>query len=76
MSLDYVVGFGDGGTTNVIGFDTAADSISLVGYANGTAAQVLANETITGGNTILALPDNATALFFGVTDLTLSNFTS
>jgi len=76
LSLDFVVGFPDGGTTNVIGFDTATDNISLVGYANGTAAQVLANETISGGNTILQLPDHATAVFYGVTDLTLSNFTS
>lgn len=75
LSLDFVVGFADGGTTNVIGFDTASDSISLVGYANGAAAQALASETITGGNTILALPDHATVVLFGVTDLTLANFT-
>jgi autotransporter-associated beta strand protein len=75
LSLDFVVGFPDGGTTNVIGFDTATDNISLVGYANGAAAQVLASETITGGSTILAIPDHATLVLFGVTDLTLSNFT-
>ena len=76
LSLDFVVGFPDGGTTNVIGFDTASDQIGLIGYANGTAAQVLASETIVGGNTILAIPNHATAVLFGVTDLTLSNFTS
>jgi autotransporter-associated beta strand protein len=75
LSLDFVVGFADDGTTNVIGFNTATDSIDLVGYANGAAEQALASATITGGNTILALPDHATAVFFGVTDLTLNNFT-
>jgi hypothetical protein len=75
LSLDFVVGFADDGTTNVIGFNTATDSIDLVGYASGAAEQALASATITGGNTILALPDHATAVFFGVTDLTLSNFT-
>jgi hypothetical protein len=73
LSLDYVVGFG-GGATYVDGFDVSRDQINLVGFANGTAQAVLAAETITGGNTILALPDNTHIELFGVTDLTIHNF--
>jgi autotransporter-associated beta strand protein len=74
LSLDYVVGFG-GGNTYVDGFDVARDQIHLVGFANGTAQAVLAAETVTGGNTILVLPDATHIELFGVTNLTINNFT-
>lgn len=75
LALDYVVGFG-GGTTNVIGFDAASELITLVGYAQGTAAQALASETVSGGNTYLELADGTHINLFGVTDLTGANFAS
>jgi len=73
LSLDYVVGFG-GGTTNVVGFDAAHDVISLVGYAQGTAQQAFASETVSGGNTYLELSDQTHINLIGVTNLTLANF--
>lgn len=75
LSLGYVVGFADGSTTNVLDFNVAQDQIALTGYAPGTASELLATETITGGSTILHFSDNATLTLFGVTDLTLGNFT-
>jgi hypothetical protein len=75
LALDYVVGFG-GGMTDVVGFNTASDMINLFGYANGTAQQALASETVAGGNTYLALSDNTRIDLFGVTNLTMANFTS
>jgi hypothetical protein len=74
LTLDYVAGF-TGGTTNVLGFNTSQDQISLFGYAAGTAAQMLANETITGGSTILQVPEGDKIVLFGVTNLTGANFT-
>jgi hypothetical protein len=50
--------------------------INLFGYANGTAQQALASETVAGGNTYLALSDNTRIDLFGVTNLTMANFTS
>jgi len=75
LALDYVVGFG-GGVTNVVGFDTSGDMINLFGYAGGTAQQALASETVSGGNTYLQLSDNTRIDLFGVTNLTIANFTT
>ena len=75
LTLAYVSGFG-GGFTNVQGFNVAQDAISLSGYAQGTAAQILANETITGGSTVLQIPNGGDQIvLFGVTGLMASNFT-
>ena len=63
-----------GGMTNVAGFNVATDHISLAGYAPGTAQQVLADETVSGGNTILQIPQGDSVVLFGVTGLTLNNF--
>jgi autotransporter-associated beta strand protein len=75
LSLDYVVGYGSGGVTNVTGFNVASDIINLTGYANGTGASLLANESIEGGNTVLHFTDNATLILYGATGLTAANFT-
>jgi hypothetical protein len=74
LSLDYVVGFG-GGTSNVFGFNSASDLISLFGYAAGAAQQALDSETVSGGNTYLELADQTHINLFGVTNLTMANFT-
>lgn len=73
LSLQYVDGIA-GGLTNVVGFDLSTDQINLVGYAQGTAQQVLDSETVSGGNTMLQIPQGDQVVLFGVTGLTLSNF--
>ena len=74
LNLVYVAGVG-GGITNVAGFDVNTDQISLAGYAQGTAQQVLDSETVAGGNTILQIPQGGDQItLFGVTDLTVANF--
>jgi hypothetical protein len=74
LTLAYVAGAG-GGITNVEDFNVATDSISLAGFAPGTAAQILANETIVGGGTILQIPNGGDQIvLYGVTGLTAANF--
>ena len=74
LTLAYVSG-SSGGLTNVLGFNVATDQISLNGYANGTAAQILATDTVTSsGATILQIPDGDKIVLFGVTNLTAANF--
>jgi fibronectin-binding autotransporter adhesin len=72
LTLAYVSG-GPSGTTNVDGFNAATDQISLSGFAQGAAAQILASETITGGSTVLHIGNDQVVLF-GVTNLTGANF--
>jgi hypothetical protein len=74
LTLAYIAG-ASGGLTNVEGFNAATDQIALSGFAAGTAAQILANETIAGGGTILQIPQGDQVVLFGVTNLTLANFT-
>jgi hypothetical protein len=75
LTLAYVNGVG-GGITNVENFNLATDSISLAGYSQGAAAQILASETVAGGNTILQLSDNGDKIvLFGTVGLTAANFT-
>ena len=73
LTLDYVSG-SSGGVTNVVGFNVTTDQISLSGYADGTAAQILASDTVTGGGTVLQIPDGDKIVLFGVTNLTAANF--
>jgi hypothetical protein len=74
LTLAYISGT-TGGVTNVVGFNVATDQISLSGYADGTAAQILASDTVTsGGATILQIPDGDKIVLFGVTNLTAANF--
>jgi hypothetical protein len=74
LTLNYVSGT-SGGVTKVVGFNVATDHIALSGYADGTAAQILASDTVTsGGATILQIPDGDKIVLFGVTTLTASNF--
>jgi len=74
LTLAYLGGQ-SGGVTNVEGFNVSQDVISLSGYASGTAAQVLASETVGGGNTQLQIPNGDKITLFGVTNLTIGNFT-
>ena len=75
LTLAYVSG-SSGGLTNVVGFNVATDHISLSGYADGTAAQILASDTVTsGGTTLLQIPDGDKIVLFGVSNLTAANFT-
>jgi len=73
FSLDFVAGFA-GGLENVLGFNTSTDTINLTGFANGTAAQVLADAQVSGGSTVLTLPDGSEIVLFGTTGLTINNF--
>ncbi len=74
LTLAYVAGIG-GGQTNVLGFNLGNDQISLAGYAQGTAQQILADETVSGGNTILQIPQGGDqVVLFGVTGFTAANF--
>jgi fibronectin-binding autotransporter adhesin len=74
LMLDLVNGFG-GGTTKIAGISLDQLHISLVEYAPGTAAAALASETVSGGNTYLALGDGTHVDLFGITGLSTSNFT-
>jgi hypothetical protein len=73
LELALVNGFG-GGTVAVAGLNLSQLTISLVNFAGGTEQQLLASETVSGGNTYLQLGNNTHVDLFGITGLTSSNF--
>lgn len=75
LSLVLGNGFG-GGTIKIAGLSASQLTITLVNYGSGEASQVLASETVSGGNTYLALSDNTHVDLFGITGLTSNNFVS
>jgi hypothetical protein len=74
FNLDFLAGF-PAGLEKVSGFNVSTDKINLIAFASGAAAQVLANEQVSGGNTVLNLGNGAEVVLFGVTGLTANNFT-
>ncbi len=71
---DYISGAAN---DTILGF-TPSDSATLFNYNIGEATTDLANATVAGGNTTIALSDGTHVTFVGVTDLTAHNnsFTS
>jgi Ca2+-binding RTX toxin-like protein len=68
---DYINGAAN---DTILGF-TSSDQATLFNYTAGEAATDLANATIAGGNTTIALSDGTHVTFVGVTDLTAHNNT-
>jgi autotransporter-associated beta strand protein len=75
LNLVLANGFG-GGTIKIAALSAGQLTITLVNYGSSEASQILASETVSGGNTYLALNDNTHVDLFGITGLTTSNFVS
>jgi serralysin len=57
----------------IAGFKVGADAIHLQGFAAGADAQVFQTASVSGGNTVLHLPDGTVATMVGITQLTTSS---
>ncbi len=73
LQVDFVAGFG-GGTTNIVGFNTASDKLSLIGYAPNQIETALASAQTFGNNEMLTLADGSKIIFWGTTGIGAGNF--
>ncbi len=63
-----------GGEVSVLGWNAAADRISLSGYAAGAAAVALADATVAAGSTVITLSDHTRIVFADATGLNATWF--
>ncbi len=77
---DIIVFQPGAGSDRVVGFDPTKDTLafSSINYGAGGTLDLLSlinNATVSGGNTVLTLPDGSTITLVGVTNINLSWFT-
>lgn len=75
----FIFGPGDG-SDRIVNFNPAQDTLAFTttNYTGGTLdlASLISNATISGGNTVLTLPDGSTLTVVGVTGVNINWFTA
>ncbi|AUN33943.1 calcium-binding protein [Niveispirillum cyanobacteriorum] len=77
---DVFVYTSGGGNDVISGFDPASDTLGLANYSDIAAAglsltDIISRATVSGGNTILTMPDGSTITLAGVTGINVNWFT-
>ena len=70
----------NGGNDVLSGFDPANDTLALANFSDIAAAglsltDIISRATVSGGNTILTMPDGSTITIAGVTGVNINWFT-
>lgn len=77
---DVFIYTSNGGSDVISGFDPANDTLGLANFSDISAAglslqDIISRATVSGGNTILTMPDGSTITIAGVTGINVSWFT-
>lgn len=80
LGKDVFVYTSSGGNDVISGFDPTNDTLGLANFSDISAAgwsvlDIISNATVSGGNTIITMPDGSTITLSGVTGININWFT-